>query len=206
MLRLFGNLKDSLFERTYRARLSRNQVYLSKTAKIIAGDGIHIASGTSVSDFATLAATNLGPRKQFGSRPRGSITIGSNCTIHQHATIVAQGGAIEIGDDVSIHPFSILYGTGGLTIGCDTRIATHVVIVPSNHVYSDPRSLIRMQGITANGIIIGQDVWIGAGARILDGVKIGHGAVVAAGAVVTRSVQESVIVAGVPAKEIGRRQ
>jgi len=63
-----------------------------------------------------------------------------------------------------------------------------------------------MQGITANGIIIGQDVWIGAGARILDGVKIGHGAVVAAGAVVTRSVQESVIVAGVPAKEIGRRQ
>ena len=53
------------------------------------------------------------------------------------------------------------------------------------------------------GVEIARDVWIGAGAKILDGVTVGQGAIIAAGAVVTRSVDEWQIVAGVPAKVIG---
>jgi acetyltransferase-like isoleucine patch superfamily enzyme len=52
------------------------------------------------------------------------------------------------------------------------------------------------------GIDIADNVWLGAGSRILDGVHIGRNAVVAAGAVVTKSVPDDTTVAGVPAQVI----
>jgi acetyltransferase-like isoleucine patch superfamily enzyme len=58
------------------------------------------------------------------------------------------------------------------------------------------------QGITAAGIVIEDDVWLGAGAVITDGVRVGKGAVVAAGAVVTKDVPPHTVVGGVPARPI----
>jgi acetyltransferase-like isoleucine patch superfamily enzyme len=58
------------------------------------------------------------------------------------------------------------------------------------------------QGITAQGIIIEDDVWLGAGAIITDGVHIGKGAVIGAGAVVTNNIQAHTVVGGIPAKVI----
>ena len=59
--------------------------------------------------------------------------------------------------------------------------------------------------MTQIGITIEEDVWIGAGVRVLDGVVLGRGCVVAAGAVVTKSVSARTVVGGVPAKEIATR-
>jgi acetyltransferase-like isoleucine patch superfamily enzyme len=93
-----------------------------------------------------------------------------------------------------------VYGHGGITIGNHVRIATHVVIVASNHIFDEPGMLIASQGVTAKGIAIDDDVWIGANAFILDGVHISSGAVIAAGAVVTKDVPSNAVVAGVPAR------
>lgn len=110
-----------------------------------------------------------------------------------------------MGDHVTVNPFSVLYGHGGLRIGSNVLIAAHVIIIPANHRFDRADILIRKQGESRLGITIGDDVWIGAGARILDGVTIGTGCVVAAGAVVTRDVQPYSVVAGVPARTIKRR-
>ncbi|MBI4843578.1 MAG: acyltransferase [Nitrospirae bacterium] len=136
----------------------------------------------------------------------GMISIGGNCSVHDFAMIMTYGGDISIGDNCSVNPFSILYGHGGLRIGNGVRIAAHVVIIPASHKYADAGKFIYEQGESHLGIVIEDDVWIGAGARILDGVTIGRGAVVGSGAVVTKDVQPYSVVVGVPARAIKSRR
>jgi acetyltransferase-like isoleucine patch superfamily enzyme len=85
-------------------------------------------------------------------------------------------------------------------------IAPHVMLAGGNHGYFDTTKPMRFQEGTINGVVTGNDVWIGANAVVLDGVTIGDGAVVAAGAVVTKDVEAYAIVAGNPAKVIKHRR
>ena len=156
--------------------------------------GIHVGDRTRVSRRATIDASD-----------GGGIFIGNNCNIHDYAMLLTYGGGIWMGDRCTVNPFLILYGHGGLTLGNGVRIATHCVIIPGTHNYSDPERFIYGQGMTCRGIVLEDDVWLGAGVRILDGVTVGRGAVVGSGAVVTKSVSPYAIVGGVPAKILSYR-
>lgn len=107
---------------------------------------------------------------------------------------------IRIGKESLIGEMNVLRGQGGITIGDRVYTAPLVQMLAVNHIFDDPKRPMVEQGITAEGIVIENDVWIGAGAIITDGVKIGEGAVVAAGAVVTKDVPAHTVVGGVPAK------
>lgn len=135
----------------------------------------------------------------------GSIKIGSFVQIMPYAVLMCYGGEIVIGDYCSVNPFTIIYGHGGVRIGNGVRIAAHCTIIPANHNFKRKDEYIYKQGMNQVGIIIKDDVWIGTGCRILDGVTIGEGSVVAAGAVVTKSLDNYGVYAGVPAKKIGER-
>lgn len=110
----------------------------------------------------------------------------------------------SFGDHVSIHPMCYLDAIGGLTIGCDVSIAHGTSIVTFEHNFSDADRPTREQLCTPKPVAIGNDVWIGAGARILGGVTIGDRVVIGAGAVVTRDVPSGSLAVGVPAR-IARR-
>jgi acetyltransferase-like isoleucine patch superfamily enzyme len=133
------------------------------------------------------------------------VVVGDGCKIGRGALLATQGGWIEVGAETTVQPYCVLYGHGGLRIGSYVRIATHVVVIPANHLFDDPTRPIASQGETREGVVIEDDVWIGAHATILDGCRIGRGAVVAAGAVVTRDVPEFAVVAGVPARVVKTR-
>jgi acetyltransferase-like isoleucine patch superfamily enzyme len=75
-------------------------------------------------------------------------------------------------------------------------------LIAVNHVFDDPDRPFIDQGITAEGIYVEDDAWLGSNAVITDGVRIGKGAVVAAGAVVTKDVPPHTVVGGVPARVI----
>ncbi len=107
---------------------------------------------------------------------------------------------IRIGRDSLIGEYNVLRGQGGITIGDRVYTSPLVQMLAVNHVYSDPNRPFVEQGITADGIVVEDDVWIGGGAIITDGVRVGKGAVVAAGAVVTKDVPPHTVVAGVPAR------
>jgi acetyltransferase-like isoleucine patch superfamily enzyme len=77
-----------------------------------------------------------------------------------------------------------------------------VQVLAVDHVFTDTTRPIMQQGITARGIRIGENSWIGAGATILDGVAIGRGACIGAAAVVTADVPDHSLAVGVPARVI----
>jgi len=133
---------------------------------------------------------------------KGEIIIGKNCEIHNFSMILSYGGKIKIGDNCSLNPFSIIYGHGGIIIGNGVRIAAHTVIIPSNHNFGDITIPIHKSGVNSKGIIISDNVWIGAGCQILDGVNIGENSVVGAGSVVNKSIPRNSLVAGNPARII----
>ncbi len=131
---------------------------------------------------------------------RGRVVIGDRFKIHRGGFIDAQKGSIEIGSNVSINPYSILYGLGGIRIGNDVRIAAHVVIVSFDHRYDDVSKPITMQGVVAKPITIEDDVWIGAGAKVLGGSHISKGCVIGANAVVKGRTEPYGIYVGSPAR------
>ena len=107
---------------------------------------------------------------------------------------------IRIGCDSLIGEYTVIRGQGGVTIGDRVYTSPLTQILAVNHVFDDPRRPFVEQGITAEGITIEDDVWLGSGSIVTDGVRIGRGAVVAAGAVVTGDVPPGVVVGGVPAR------
>jgi len=109
---------------------------------------------------------------------------------------------IRIGCESLIGEYNVLRGQGGITIGDHVYTSPMVQILAVNHVFEDPGRSFVTQGITAEGIVVEDDVWVGASAVITDGVHIGRGAVVAAGAVVTHDVPPHTVVAGVPARVV----
>lgn len=114
---------------------------------------------------------------------------------------------IIIGDGVSIGEMNNIRASGGhLYIGDNCLISQFVSIICSNHK-TDIGIPIKdqMWDSKKTGVTIGKDVWIGCGATILPGVKIGDGAIIAAGSVVTKDVERYKIVGGIPAKYIKDR-
>ncbi|MEA5503465.1 acyltransferase [Halotia wernerae UHCC 0503] len=150
--------------------------------------------------------SRISPTANIECRFGGSITIGNSTEILDYVMLLTYNGNIEIGENCSINPFTIIYGHGGVKIGNDVLIAAHTIIIPSNHNFSSLDKPIRIQGNTSLGIVIEDNVWIGAGCKILDGVTIGQGSVIAAGAVVNKSIESYSVVAGVPAKLIKKRR
>lgn len=128
------------------------------------------------------------------------VTLGSGSTIHVGARFY-QPKNITIGIDTIIGDHATLDGRAKLTIGDHVDIASEVMIFNSQHDINHP----EFEAIEAP-VEIKDYVFIGPRAIILPGVTIGRGAVVAAGAVVTKNVDPSAVVGGVPAKLITQRQ
>lgn len=138
----------------------------------------------------------------------GGVTIGEN-TLVMHGAILhvynfrnlPQAG-IWIGRDSLIGEYTVIRGQGGVKIGDRVYTSPMTQLIAVNHVFEDPERPFVEQGITAQGIVVEDDVWLGANAVITDGVRVGRGAVVAAGAVVTEDVPPHTVVGGVPARVI----
>ena len=134
-------------------------------------------------------------------RNHKNISLGNNCQINSF--VVLWPVKLGIGCNSQINPGSAIYGD--VTIGDNVMIAPNCMIAGGNHNFKDINIPMIFQGSNEKGIVIEDDVWIGANSVIVDGVKIGRGAVIAAGSVVVNDVVEYSIVAGVPARKIESR-
>ncbi len=154
------------------------------------GQGVYLDEGTYL--HACPQGIEIGPR---------SIVM-HGAVLHVYNFRDMPHSCIKIGSDSLIGEYSVIRGQGGVQIGDRVYTSPFTQIIAVNHVFDDPDRPFVEQGITAEGIVIEDDVWLGAGAIITDGVRVGKGAVVAAGAVVTKDVPPHTVVGGVPAKLI----
>lgn len=106
---------------------------------------------------------------------------------------------ITVGRTVFVGPRCAFTGHAPIEIADDVMIAHNVNLVTAGHPVEPGK---RREYITAEPITVEANVWIGAAATVLPGVRIGEGAVVGAGAVVTHDVPPATLVAGVPARVI----
>ncbi|MDL2399197.1 acyltransferase [Rhizobium mayense] len=135
----------------------------------------------------------------------GRVSIGPKAFLRKGIVIDAQRGSIDLGRSVSLNDYVILLGRGGITIGNDVRIAAHAMVVSFDHNFEDPNQPIRMQGVAKKPVVIEDDVWIGAGAKILGGSHISKGCVIGANSVVKGKTEPHGIYVGAPARLIRRR-
>ena len=127
--------------------------------------------------------------------------LDDNCVICSDALI--RHARITAGKNCSINP--MVYLQGNIIMGNDVRIAPKASIIAENHIHSDVLHPITQQGNYRRGITLEDDVWIGVGVCVVDGVRIGAHSIAGAGAVVTKDVPPYSIVGGNPARVLKNR-
>lgn len=160
---------------------------------------IRIADGVIVDDNVVLDAKGDGNR---------GITIGRDAFIGRNVILHCKDGDIELGERADIGANSLIFSGSRVRIGHDVLIGAYAYIVGGGNYEIDrtdvPMNRTLREG-TARGISVGDDVWIGAHAVVLDGVSVASGSVIGAGAVATKDVPGWSITAGVPARVIKER-
>ena len=137
----------------------------------------------------------------------GYLKMGKGVQVSSFCKIKSGRGPLEIGRNTHIAAGCFISShAAGLYIGEDVLIGPHVSITASNYKYGRLDQPIRLQGHSSKGVRIGNNVWIGAGAAILDGSTIGEGVVIAANSVVSGTVPGRTIVQGNPGKVIFKRR
>ncbi len=132
--------------------------------------------------------------------PYRKFQLGDYSVIESFACINNAVGDVIIGDHTRVGLHNTIIGP--VTIGSHVNLAQGITVTALNHNFADSEKRIDEQGVSTTPVVIEDDVWIGANAVVLPGVRIGNHSVIAAGAVVTKDVPPHSIVAGVPAKVI----
>jgi acetyltransferase-like isoleucine patch superfamily enzyme len=154
----------------------------------------------------TVKAENL-PVVEPGVRLRvkkgATLLVGRDVKFYDGFCAYVEGTAtVEIGDRTLFNVNSWIGAIDGLSIGADCLFAPMVTVTDGNHRFELSDVPFHTQGFENRGVTIGDNVWIGAKATIIN--SVGRDSVVGANAVVTRPVPAGSIAAGVPARVIGQ--
>ncbi|MCE9661107.1 MAG: acyltransferase [Burkholderiales bacterium] len=157
------------------------------------------------------ATARVSPLADIEDSVRGSrIVIGARSVIDSFVKIKPTGGSgdLVIGAHSVVNSGCVFYTGNGITIGNHVAIAANTTFAPVNHAYKDRSRLIAEQGFlpSKGGIVIEDDVWIGANCVLLDGTVLRRGAVIGAGSLVRGEVAAWSVNAGNPLVRLGERQ
>ncbi|NJO77656.1 MAG: acyltransferase [Cyanobacteria bacterium RM1_2_2] len=201
---LFSNLPGSLgyllrkkfyqglFQRTGSGLILGQGVVLRHPRRITLGDRV------AIDDYTLLDASGAG---EAGMSFGNDVIVSRNCVIQCKTDSLTLGNRVDIGCN------TILSSGNGIFIGDSVLIAGNCYIGGGRYVTDRIDIPMMEQGVYSKGpVVIGNDVWLGAGAIVLDGVRIGKGCVVGAGALVTKELPDYSIAVGVPAQVVRKRE
>ena len=136
-----------------------------------------------------------------------AITLGNEVLLGRGTVLSTRNGTISIGDYSNIGANCRLGTTSKIVFGKHVLLAANCYIGGAQHTFDRIDIPIMRQGYESKGgVAIEDDVWLGAGVTVLDGVRIGTGCVIGAGSVVTKDLPPYSIALGVPARITGSRK
>ena len=155
-------------------------------------------------------AARVSPLADIEDSVRGTrIVIAAGAMIDAFVKIKPAGGSgdLVIGEECVINSGCVLYTGNGIQLGRGVAVASNCTFAPTNHEYRRRDIAIARQGFrpSKGGIVVGDDVWIGANCVILDGAAIGDGCVVAAASVVRGKLEPYGVYGGNPLRKLGER-
>ncbi len=158
---------------------------------------IRIGSNTVIDDYCLLDAK--------GQTNEG-ISLGRGVFVGRNTILSCKNGSIRIGDGANIGFNCEVFSSSNVTLGKNVLMAAYCYIVGGGHEFRDISTPVVEQKEISSGINISENVWFGAGAKVLDGVSIGQNAVIGAGAVVTGDIPGNSIAVGIPARVVKERK
>lgn len=152
----------------------------------------------------------ISPLADIEDSVRGTlIRIGAGSVIDSFVKVKPAGGEgdLIIGENVVVNSGCVFYTGNGISIGNHVAIAANCTFAPVNHAYANRNELIMNQGFLSSkgGILIEDDVWIGANCVILDGAVIRKGCVIGAGSIVRGELEAYGVYGGQPLIKIKER-
>jgi acetyltransferase-like isoleucine patch superfamily enzyme len=166
-------------------------VVLRHPAKIRIGDDV------TIDDLAVLDAK--------GTSNNG-IDIGNGVFVGRGSILSCKDGDIVLGDHTNLGFHCEVFSGSRVTVGRHGLFAAYVYLVGGGHEFERADVAVIEQARSSEGITLGDNVWLGTGARVLDGVRLGHNVVVGANGVVTSDLPDGAIAAGVPARILRHRR
>jgi acetyltransferase-like isoleucine patch superfamily enzyme len=170
-----------------------------------------VVAGRLRAAWLRLRGARVGPKASVGRRlacahPRG-LSLGERVTLDDDVRVLLVGGDARM----TVGAFTFVGAATKFDVHSTLSVGEHVLFGPGCFVTDHDHGLdasrrIDEQPCEVAPVSIGSDVWVGAHAVVLKGVRIGDGAVVAAGSVVREDVAPGAVVAGVPARPVGARR
>ena len=192
---LIKNLINRLIMITRGFFCIHQKVFLGKNSKITNKKNLTIGNNVTIENNVVIDGYAKN-KIIFGNNVKIGAFTWISCTSH----LSKYGVGITIGHNSAFGKFTEFGAAGGIKIGNDVIAGSYVSFHSENHVFSDTSKLIREQGVISKGIIIGNNVWIGAKVTFLDGSIVGNNSVVAAGSVVNGVYPDNSIIGGVPSR------
>ena len=147
----------------------------------------------------------FGKRLQLQTGHEARLSFGRFVWIGDGTKIRCHEGQVEIGDKTVLGQECTISAYQRVRIGAECVIADRTMFIDFDHGVVEVERPIRSQGIYMEDVIVGSNVWIGYGACILRGVKVGDNSVIGTNSVVTRDVPANAVVGGVPARVLRMR-
>lgn len=152
----------------------------------------------------------VSPLADIEDSVRGTrIVIGERSVVDSFVKIKPAGGNgdLIVGPDCVINSGCMFYTGHGVVIGANVLVAANCTFAPTNHEFRSRSFLIRSQGFRSGkgGIVVEDDVWVGANCVLLDGARLRRGCVIGAATLVRGEVPEYTVWGGAPGALLGMR-
>jgi acetyltransferase-like isoleucine patch superfamily enzyme len=165
--------------------------FLGRATRLLSPGQLTVGKHCYIGDFSYLDCHSSGG-VQLGDR----VTLREFAWLQLTSNPDRPGGRVQIGSGTYIGPRVYLGAGADIVIGSGCQIGGNVSLIAEEHDHAGA----GVDAVTRLGIVVGDRTWIGNNAVVLDGVRIGADAVIAAGAVVTHDVPDAHLAVGVPAR------